>query len=297
MPSVVAVLFWNACKLETFDFILWQVDVFDVPKSASLKIIMLLVSGAPMFEGLLSTTSAPKRLPQSSKLTTSLSALISALTSLAVFPLVKFARSSPNCVSSTDSTFPTLTLLAALSRELKIVSPHDTPAALRAVIALLFPSNAPSMESSRLTDCSKFNMSVVWAVTVFVKFERFDVFCSTTVTRAVVLLSNVVLASRSVRRPLTSALFDARSAVIATVFAWRFDINVESESTSERRSETSDAFVTVFEAVLAIAASKLEFRAITLASVSLRDVMIPSMRLEFDDNCVLSSVTAPAWSN
>ena len=139
-------------------------------------------------------------------------------------------------------------------------------------------------------------MSVVWAVTVFVKFERFDVFCSTTVTRAVVLLSNVVLASRSVRRPLTSALFDARSAVIATVFAWRFDINVESESTSERRSETSDALVTVFDAVLAMAASKLELNATTFESVLLRLATMPSMRLEFDDSCVLSSVTALAWS-
>ena len=111
-----------------------------------------------------------------------------------------------------------------------------------------------------------------------------------------VLLSNVALASRSVRRPLTSALLDARSAAIATVFAWRFDVSAECESTSSRRPLASDAFVTVFDAVLAIAVSRLEFRAITLASVSLRDAMMPSIRLEFDDSCVLSSVTAPAWS-
>ena len=73
-----------------------------------------------------------------------------------------------------------------------------------------------------------------------------------------VLLSNVALASRSVRRPLTSALLDARSAAIATVFAWRFDVSAECESTSARRPLTSDAFVTVFDAVLAIAVSRLE---------------------------------------
>ena len=56
--------------------------------------------------------------------------------------------------------------------------------------------------------------------------------------------------------------------------------------------EMSLALVTVLDAALAIAVSRLEFRAITLASVSLRDAMMPSMRLLFDDSCVLSSVTA-----
>ena len=149
----------------------------------------------------------------------------------------------PNTSAIVSRVWSSFTLVAALSTALNNVSAQETDAPVRAAIAELFPSNAPSMESSRLTDCSKFKISVVCSVTEFVRFERFDVFCSTTVTRAVVLLSNVVLASRSVRRPLTSALFDARSAVIATVFAWRFDINVESESTSERRSETSDALV------------------------------------------------------
>ena len=37
--------------------------------------------------------------------------------------------------------------------------------------------------------------------------------------------------------------------------------------------------MTVFDAALAIAVSRLEFRAITLASVPLRDEMMPSMRL------------------
>ena len=74
-------------------------------------------------------------------------------------------------------------------------------------------------------------------------------------------------------------------------------MSAECESTSARRPETSDAFVTVLDAVLAIAVSRLELRAITLASVPLRDEMMPSMRLELDDSCVLSYVTAPAWSN
>lgn len=125
----------------------------------------------------------------------------------------------PNTSAIVSRVSSSFALVAALSRALKTVSPQETDAPVRAASALVFPSNAPSTESSRLTDCSKFNMSVVCSVTVFVRFERFDVFCSTTVTRAVVLLSNVALASRSVRRPLTSALFDARSAVIVTVFA------------------------------------------------------------------------------
>ena len=132
-----------------------------------------------------------------------------------------------------------------------------------------------------------------------------------TLMRAVALLSNVALdkradstlltlielASTSVRRPLTSALLDARSAAIATVFAWRFDVNAEFKSTSVRRPLTSDALVTVFEAVLAIAVSKLELNATTFESVLLRLATMPSIRLELDDSCVLSSVTAPAWSN
>ena len=147
-----------------------------MPKSASLNLMTLLVSGAPTFPGLERTTSTPNRLPQFSRFTTSFRALMSALTSELVLPDVKFARSSPNWFSSTLSTLDTLTLLAALSIALKIVSPHDTPAAVSAVIALLFPSNAPSTESSRLTDCSKFKISVVCAVTVFVRLERLDVF-------------------------------------------------------------------------------------------------------------------------
>ncbi len=162
------VLLRYACNSDTFDFRAWHTDVFDVPKSASLNIIMLLVSGAPMFEGLLRTTSTPSKLPQFSRFTTSFNALMSALTSELVLPDVKFARSSQNWFSSMVSTLDTLTLLAALSIALKIVSPHDTPAALSAVIALLFPSNAPSMESSRLTDCSRFSMSDECSVTVFV---------------------------------------------------------------------------------------------------------------------------------
>jgi hypothetical protein len=84
-------------------------------------------------------------------------------------------------------------------------------------------------------------------------------------------------------------LFDDKALAVA-------DKMLEFEFTSARRPLTSDALVTVFEAVLAIAVIKLEFRAITLASVSLRDAMMPSIRLEFDDSCVLSSVTAFAWS-
>lgn len=71
-------------------------------------------------------------------------------------------------------------------------------------------------------------------------------------------------------------------------------MSVEFESTSARRPLTSDASVTVFDAVFEMAASKLVFRAITLASVSLRDEMMPSMRLLFDSRSVLSCVTAVA---
>ena len=74
-------------------------------------------------------------------------------------------------------------------------------------------------------------------------------------------------------------------------------MSVECESTSVRRPLASDALVTVFDAVFAMAASKLEFSPITLASVSLRDAMIPSMRLELEDSCVLSSVTALAFES
>ena len=139
----------------------------------------------------------------------------------------------PNTSAIVSRVWSSFTLVAALSTALNNVSAQETDAPVRAASAELFPSNAPSMESSRLTDCSKFNMSVVCSLTVFVRFERFDVFCSTTLIRAVALLSNVALdersvstlltrielASRSVRRLLTSALFDARSAAIATVFA------------------------------------------------------------------------------
>ena len=68
------VLLWNACKFETFDLRAWHTDVFEVPKSASLNRMTLLVRGAPMFEGLERTTSTPNRLPQFSRLTTSFNA-------------------------------------------------------------------------------------------------------------------------------------------------------------------------------------------------------------------------------
>ena len=251
---------------------------------------------------------------------------MSALVSDAVLPLVKFDRSSPNWFSSTLSTLDTLTLLAALSIALKIVSPHDTPAALSAVIALLFPSNAPSMESSTLTDCSKFKISVVCSLTVFVRFDTFDKMFDTSpfalnmavfsVPMAILLAptsvcsvdrfdSSVVIFDCAIvmlesavskrelfddKSPMTVSnreLFDAKALAVA-------DKMLEFEFTSARRPETSDAFVTVFDAALAIAVSRLEFRAITLASVPLRDEMIPSMRLELEDSWVLSSVTAPA---
>ena len=95
----------------------------------------------------------------------------------------------PNTSAIVSRVWSSFTLVAALSTALNNVSAQETDAPVRAAIAELFPSNAPSTESSRLTDCSKFNMSVVWALTVFVKFDKFDVFCSTTVTRVVVLLS------------------------------------------------------------------------------------------------------------
>ena len=104
----------------------------------------------------------------------------------------------PNTSAIVSRVWLSFTLVAALSTALNNVSAQETDAPVRAAIAELFPSNAPSMESSRLTDCSKFNMSVVCSVTVFVRFERFDVFCSTTVIRAVVLLSNDAFDARSV---------------------------------------------------------------------------------------------------
>ena len=162
-----------------------------------------------------------------------------------------------------------------------------SPAPVRAAIAELFPSHEPSMESSRLTDCSKFNISLVCSLTVFVRFERFDVFCSTTVTRAVVLpvmsrwrqgpFEGVAL--RKCHLSLDSMPEMRVVAAIATVFKLGGSMSMETSESSARRPLTSDALVTVFDAVLAMAVSKLEFRAITLASVSLRDVMIPSMRL------------------
>jgi hypothetical protein len=82
-------------------------------------------------------------------------------------------------------------------------------------------------------------------------------------------------------------LFDVKALAVAVKM-------LEFEFTSARSPERSDALVTVLDAVLAIAVSRLEFRAITLASVSPRDARIPSIRELFDDSWVLSSVNALA---
>ena len=59
-------------------------------------------------------------------------------------------------------------------------------------------------------------------------------------------------------------LIDAKASAVAVKI-------LEFEFTSARRPETSDAFVTVFDAALATEVSKFELRAIVYASVPLRD--------------------------
>ena len=123
------------------------------------------------------------------------------------------------------------------------------------------------------------NVAVFSIPTLVCSVDRFD--CSVVIFDCAIVMLESAVSNRE--------LFEDKALAVA-------DKMLEFEFTSARRSETSDAFVTVFDAALAIAVSRFEFRAITLASVPLRDEMIPSMRLEFEDSWVLSCVTALAWS-
>ena len=149
------------------------------------------------------------------------------------FELVMFSQLLlvvPNTSAIVSRVWLSVALVAALSMALKIVSPQETDAPVRAASALVFPSNAPSTESSRFTDCSKFKISVVCSLTVFVRFERFDVAllsndafdarptCSTEMAVALVemsLASSIVLLSRTEMRFVLLEM----SPAIAMVFA------------------------------------------------------------------------------
>ena len=135
------------------------------------------------------------------------------------------------------------------------------------------------------------NVAVFSIPTSVCSVDRFD--CSVVIFDCAIVMLESAVSKRELfddKSPLTVSkreLFDAKALAVA-------DKMLEFEFTSARRPETSDAFVTVLDAALAIAVSRFEFRAITLASVPLRDDMMPSMRLELEDSWVLSSVTAPA---